>query len=220
MPSWISIVCASPSVYVISGYRCSYCTGSESISSPTPMVPVSTVDYTRLLLQRSYGGGESNHGCSPSHHSQTAAFLPKKLQFPTGTLQTPGSTLASFVGPVSWLAFTLLGIDHDWLDLPPAEWLHDPRYVEMGVIMEDLAVVNDTAERCIKDIQDFAIADRDGNHRGNCVCITWCQTPIISPEWDGGTIINSECTFVMKKMYRWINMDSCEADPYCYFEFY
>ena len=43
-----------------------------------------------------------------------------------------------------------------------AEWPHDQRYVEMGAIMGDLAVMNDTAERCVKDIQDF-------DHRGNIV---------------------------------------------------
>ena len=98
-----------------------------------------------------------------------AAFLPKKPRFATGTLQTPGSTLASFVGPNSWLAFTLLGIDGGWLDVPPAEWFHVLHYVEMGAITEDLAVVNDTAERCIRDIQDFANVAHDGDHRGNIV---------------------------------------------------
>ncbi len=101
-----------------------------------------------------------------------AVFLPKKPRFPTGTLQTVGSTLTSFVGPDSWLAFALLGIDDGWLDLPPAEWPHDQRYAEMGAIMGDLAVVNDTAERCVKDIQDFANAARDGDHRGNIVLVS------------------------------------------------
>ena len=42
----------------------------------------------------------------------------------------------------------------------------------MGAIIDDFVVVNDTAERCIKDIQDFANAARDGDYHGNNVLVS------------------------------------------------
>jgi len=80
--------------------------------------------------------------------------------------------LASFLGPRSWLAFSLLGNDDGWLDLPPAQWSGDGRYQEMASIMSDLAVVNDAADRGVKDIQDYANAARDGDQRGNIILVS------------------------------------------------
>ena len=50
------ILCAAPSVYVISFYLCSYCKEGESISFLATMVLISTVGFTRVLWQRSHGG--------------------------------------------------------------------------------------------------------------------------------------------------------------------
>ena len=42
----------------------------------------------------------------------------------------------------------------------------------MSAVIRDLAVVNDTAERCIKDIQDYANAANGGDHRGNIILVS------------------------------------------------
>ena len=38
--------------------------------------------------------------------------------------------------------------------------------------MGDLAVMNDTAERCVKDTQKLSIAALDGDHRRNIVLVS------------------------------------------------
>ena len=78
----------------------------------------------------------------------------------------------SFVGPDSSLLFSLLATDHAWLTIPPAQWSDNGHYAEMSAVIRDLAVVNDTAERCIKDIQDYANAANDGDHRGNIILVS------------------------------------------------
>ena len=103
---------------------------------------------------------------------QPAQFVVRKTAFPTHIIQAGQSTLSSFVGPDSWLLFSLLGTDHAWLTLPPAQWSDNVHYAEMSTVIRDLAVVNDTAERCIKDIQDYANAANDGDHRGNIILVS------------------------------------------------
>ena len=98
-----------------------------------------------------------------------AAFPPGKPRFPKRTLQAPDSTLASFIGPNSWLAFSLLGMDGAWLQLPLVEWTRDADYQQMSAILSDLAVVNNAAEQCVRDIQQYANAANDGNQRGNII---------------------------------------------------
>lgn len=101
-----------------------------------------------------------------------AAYAPAKPTFPTRILEAEGSTLASFIGPNSWLAFSLFGIDDGWLQLPAAQWGDDGHYQEMSAVMMDLAVINDTAERGVEDIQDYANAANDGDHRGNIILVS------------------------------------------------
>ena len=99
-------------------------------------------------------------------------FLPKKPDFPTDVLELPGSTLASFVGPRSWLPFQLLSLGSGWLLLPVDEWVDDDGYKQMASIMRDLAVVNDTAERSLKDIEEYANAAHDGEKRGKIILVS------------------------------------------------
>ena len=51
--------------------------------------------------------------------------------------------------------FSLLGIGDAWLDLPTAEGPNDHQHTEIANVVQDLGVVNDTAERCVKEIQDY-----------------------------------------------------------------
>ena len=66
--------------------------------------------------------------------------------------------MASFIGPRSWLAFHLLNFADNWLYLHPSLWEESEEFQDMSRIMCDLAAVNDTADRCVKDIEDFANA--------------------------------------------------------------
>ena len=99
-----------------------------------------------------------------------AAFAPGKPSFPINILDAD-STIASFIGPKSWLLFHLLGQDGAWLRLPVCEWNDSQDYKAMSAVISDLAVVNDTAERSIKDVEEFANYARDGDKRGKIITI-------------------------------------------------
>ena len=77
------------------------------------------------------------------------AFLPGKHVFPVDAIQAATTSLASFVGPSTWLAFDLLDSGYDWLDLPSAEWSENPSHNVMDGIISGLSVVNNTAERSV-----------------------------------------------------------------------
>ena len=55
--------------------------------------------------------------------------------------------------------------------VPLDQWEVDDDYQEMAKIIERLAVVNDTAERSVKDIEDYANAAHDGEKRGNIILV-------------------------------------------------
>ena len=99
------------------------------------------------------------------------AFPAKKPEFQTDVLELPGASLSSFVGPKSWLPFQLLSPGSAWLLLPVDQWQDDDDYQQMANIIEDLAVVNDTAERSVKDIEDYANAAHDGEKRGKIILV-------------------------------------------------
>ena len=98
-------------------------------------------------------------------------FQPMKPLFPTDILELPGASLASFVGPRSWMAFQLLSMGSAWLSLPVEQWEDDDEFQRMAQIMSDLAVVNDTAERSVKDVEDYANAAHDGEKRGKIILV-------------------------------------------------
>ena len=75
-----------------------------------------------------------------------------------------------FVGPRTWLA--LLGFDHDWLRLNPSQWVSDQAFLDMAHVMTDLAVVNGTAERGIKDVEEYANASQDGEQGGKIILVS------------------------------------------------
>lgn len=68
--------------------------------------------------------------------------------------------------------FELLHRDADWLALPAAQWEDNEHYVAMAKIVTDLAVVNDTCERSVKDVQDYANAANDRVYRGNIIVVS------------------------------------------------
>ena len=103
-----------------------------------------------------------------------ATFIPRKPTFPVQILaQNPDNlSLSSFIGSRCWLIFHLLENDGTWLNEPPAEWNLNEEYVDMKSIISSLSVVNDTAERGIKDIEDYANSAKDGQERDRIILVS------------------------------------------------
>ena len=56
--------------------------------------------------------------------------------------------------------------------MPSQQWIVDQKYLRIKETVSGIEVVNDTAERWAKDIQDYAKAARDGAHRGRIIIVT------------------------------------------------
>ena len=88
---------------------------------------------------------------------QPHLFNPLKPKFPNNRM-TPSPTLDVFIGPRSWLVFDKLRATGDWLNNAVENWKNDEEYKRMQFLLHDLKVVNDLAERCVKDIKDYVNA--------------------------------------------------------------
>ena len=76
--------------------------------------------------------------------------------------------LAEFIGPRSWLLFHLLGqipAEQVWLHHPRSDWAQSDNYISLLRFVKSLKVVNDCAERSIKDVTEFANASKDADQR-------------------------------------------------------
>ena len=91
--------------------------------------------------------------------------LPHLSRFPT----TP--KLKDCVGERSHLLFHLLQVGSHWLRLPVRVWSTDLEYVRIRDFLKDLQVVNDCAERCIKDINDYRNQTTDAEYREDILLI-------------------------------------------------
>ena len=96
-------------------------------------------------------------------------FMPGKPAFPQ---MNNVATLTQFIGPRSWLLFHLMGVDGVWLRQDPDEWENNDDYVLMRDVVRDLSVVNDAAERSVKDIQDYADSANDGVVRERIILVS------------------------------------------------
>ena len=102
-----------------------------------------------------------------------AVYRPEKPEFPIDTLRDNDSVeLHQLLGPRSWLLFDLLQDDGTWLNQPPAAWHLNQQYLRSLHVVERLSVVNDAAERGVKDIQDYANAAKDGSSRERMVLVS------------------------------------------------
>ena len=79
--------------------------------------------------------------------------------------------LRNLIGCRSWLLFRLLNLGTAWLDRPVREWMQDPEYRRAKDFLSDLKVVNDAAERCNKDVTEYADMARDSAHRENILLV-------------------------------------------------
>jgi hypothetical protein len=69
---------------------------------------------------------------------------------------TPSTNIQLLVGPNSWFIFQQLGCDGEWLKNCPTTWKDNEEYKKMHYIFTNIKVVNDTAERGVKLVSDFA----------------------------------------------------------------
>ena len=80
-------------------------------------------------------------------------FKSGKPRFPLNQM-SPRPSLDSFIGKRSWLIFHKLDAVGDWLQLDVHDWSENDEYQRMRLFLSDLKVVNDLAERCVKDMQE------------------------------------------------------------------
>ena len=101
---------------------------------------------------------------------------PRPLVFNSGKPDFPAvidnPSMDQFVGQKSWLLFHLLGTNGDWLAMPADQWIGDHEYCSMRDIVTKLEVVNDIAERGVKDTQEFSNAAGDGAHRERIILVS------------------------------------------------
>ena len=69
------------------------------------------------------------------------------------------------------MLFQKLNAEGEWLQLPVEEWDIDEEFSCMKNILNDLKVVNDLAERCIQDIQEYCKLTMDPNYREDILLI-------------------------------------------------
>lgn len=98
-------------------------------------------------------------------------FLPGKPIFPTTLMDDFKPTLDKFIGPKSWLLFHKLDADGAWLADEVELWKYDAEYIGILNTLHDLKVVNDLAERCVKDVEEFRNASKDPEHRDNVLLV-------------------------------------------------
>ena len=82
--------------------------------------------------------------------------------------------LSDFVTPRSWLVFDLLDIPMQhlhWLTLPPSEWENFQSFRWMRDFLENMAVVNDYAERAVKNVGEFAHMTRKAGDRDEVILV-------------------------------------------------
>ena len=77
--------------------------------------------------------------------------------------------LHEFIGSRSWLLFHLLEVGVEWMQLPPAEWSESHDFRKFEAYVRNLHVVNDAAERAVKDVSDFADYSQDPDRRDDVV---------------------------------------------------
>ncbi|KAK6186740.1 hypothetical protein SNE40_006018 [Patella caerulea] len=83
-------------------------------------------------------------------------YKPGKLEFPKmiqrdGEIKLEGRLMT----PNTWLIFSILGLDGEWLELPVKDWENFSDFSKLCKFATKIKVVNDIVERGIKLIQDF-----------------------------------------------------------------
>ena len=78
--------------------------------------------------------------------------------------------LHDFAGERSWLLFERLDVAVGWMQLAPNNWIQSPDYIHFKLV-DALDVVNDCAERSIKDVTEFVNYAKDPNRRDRVMMV-------------------------------------------------
>ena len=107
------------------------------------------------------------------HTSRPDAFATGKPNFDLVAIHLTEDkpSLASFINERSWLLFSLLGSEAGWLYDDPNLWSDNEDYIACKMLCKALPVVNDAAERAVKDVTDCAHMSRDPTHRDNIILV-------------------------------------------------
>jgi hypothetical protein len=108
---------------------------------------------------------------SDDEKSRIAARLltfPVPDDIPTGKPEFPDilerTQLVDLVGPNSWFLFLKLKIGYGWLSKAVEHWSEDPDFASAEAFVRSVKVTNDTAERGVKLMTDYAqILTKDEN---------------------------------------------------------
>jgi hypothetical protein len=103
-----------------------------------------------------------------------AVFLPGKPDFDQINLKLDRGrrpALHEFVTGRTWLFFHLVGIDTEWLRENVEDWQDNINYKTTLDIAKDIAVVNDCAERAVKDVEEYANLTKDSAHKDNIILV-------------------------------------------------
>ena len=65
------------------------------------------------------------------------------------------NAISTFIGDDSWSFFHITGLDDSFLNTPVAQWEANNAYQQRKLIVNNIRVVNDSAERGVKLCQDF-----------------------------------------------------------------
>ena len=71
-------------------------------------------------------------------------------------LMVENTRMDSFVSPKSWVILNKLNANSTWLQKDVDEWDADEKYERIKECLHYLKVVNDLAEPCIKNTQEYA----------------------------------------------------------------
>jgi hypothetical protein len=98
-------------------------------------------------------------------NSNRSEFVKKLLTFPVPDQFTPGkpflpviklgNKITDFIGPNSWVFFSNLDINVNFLVKDVAEWDTDPDFIKAADYVRHVKVVNDAAERGVKLCSDY-----------------------------------------------------------------
>lgn len=79
--------------------------------------------------------------------------------------------LSHFAGERSWLMFERLDVPVAWMQYSPEDWQDSPDYQRFTEIVDSLEVVNDCAERSIKDVTEFVNYSKDADRRDRVMMV-------------------------------------------------
>lgn len=94
--------------------------------------------------------------------------------FLTTAILSQGNKCFQLIFPVagwkSWLIFNMLNANGTWLQQVD-EWYAHRKYLKMKDCLHNLKLVNDLAEQCIKDIQEYTNLVKDSQYQKDILIV-------------------------------------------------